>query len=584
MKTCRTCQQTFPDDIEFCPSDGARLAAKTVDVDAQIAGALSRHFHIVRRLGAGGMGTVFLAEQIGVGNRPVALKVLSRKLLDDPEFMERFLNEAGSTGRINHPNVVTIYESGQADDGTPFIAMQYLEGENLGQILRREGALPLPEVAEILQQVARGLNAAHKVAIIHRDIKPDNIFLTRGEEGELIVKVVDFGIAKLRESSTHTMTGTALGTPAYMSYEQAFGMRSDELDARSDIYSLGVVVYEMLTGSLPFNSETPAGFLRKHVNEAPPSFRNFASGLSIPAGVEAVVDKALAKNRDQRYSSAIEFARDFTQAVSASAHADASEPGPTIKINAQDIEDANRESLAQEKAVQERQAQEKAEAGRRERENVAAAQAARAKAQQEALAHAKAEADRREKENAAAQLAARNKNFQPPPTAPAPNITPPEAAGQSASPWLRKKGRAGKILSILSAGIAVQFVLGIIGATLGVYLHTPDAPKNASEGWLILCTISPAIAFLVYGMLVIRYGMKSRSLNEPAISDDLMGGARMGTRLAIVLLLVGALSYVWALSVKDGYGWSLFWTSGPLGVGLTAFLFSRRWNSKARRG
>ena len=148
------------------------------EIDAHLAASLSRRFRLVRQLGAGGMGAVFLAEQIAVGNRPVALKILSRKLLDDPDFLLRFQNEAASTGRIHHPNVVTIYESGQADDGTPYIAMEFLEGESLREALKRRGALPVLEVAEILQQAARGLNAAHKLGIIHRDLKPDNIFLT----------------------------------------------------------------------------------------------------------------------------------------------------------------------------------------------------------------------------------------------------------------------------------------------------------------------------------------------------------------------------------------------------------------------
>src|SRR5208337_2442410 len=143
-----------------------------------LAGQLSRRFRLIRQLGAGGMGAVFLAEQVAVGNRPVALKVLSRKLLDDPDFLQRFQNEAATTGRIHHANVVTIYESGQADDGTPYIAMEFLEGESLRQALARRGALPVAEAAEILQQAARGLNAAHKLGIIHRDLKPDNIFLT----------------------------------------------------------------------------------------------------------------------------------------------------------------------------------------------------------------------------------------------------------------------------------------------------------------------------------------------------------------------------------------------------------------------
>ncbi len=331
MKICHTCQQTYSDEVEFCPRDGARLAAQATETEPQLAAGLSRRFRIVRRLGAGGMGTVFLAEQIGVGNRPVALKVLNRKLLDDPDFLLRFQNEAGSTGRIHHANVVTIYESGQADDGTPYIAMEFLEGESLRQALARRGALPVPEVAEILQQAARGLNAAHKLGIIHRDLKPDNIFLTRGDEDETIVKVVDFGIAKLAESAMHTQTGTVLGTPAYMSFEQASGMRSDELDARSDVYSLGVVTYEMLTGRLPFQSDTPVGYLRMHLQDAPPPFRDVQPNLPALPQLESVVMKSLAKNRDQRYSSVLEFARTFVEAAQTDS-TEVNEPLPSPKI------------------------------------------------------------------------------------------------------------------------------------------------------------------------------------------------------------------------------------------------------------
>jgi serine/threonine-protein kinase len=295
------------------------------------------------------MGAVFLAEQIAVGNRPVALKVLSRKLLDDPNFLLRFQNEAASTGRIHHSNVVTIYESGQADDGTPYIAMEFLEGESLRQALTRRGQLPVPEVAEILQQAARGLNAAHKLGIIHRDLKPDNIFLTYPDDAAaplagahdvgaglvpalpvgiaeigraqdpplrpVVVKLVDFGIAKLRESGAHTQTGTVLGTPAYMSFEQVSGMRSDELDARSDVYSLGVVVYEMLTGRTPFHSDTPVGYLRMHVQEDPPPFSTVKPDLPALPQLESVVMKALTKDRNQRYGSVLEFAQSFAVAA-----------------------------------------------------------------------------------------------------------------------------------------------------------------------------------------------------------------------------------------------------------------------------
>ena len=333
-------------------------------IDPHLGSSLAGRFNLIRRLGQGGMGAVYLAEQIAVGNRPVALKVLSRKLLDDPDFLLRFQNEAASTGRIHHPNVVTIYESGQADDGTPYIAMEYLEGESLRQALTRRGPLPVPEVAEILQQAARGLNAAHKLGIIHRDLKPDNIFLTYPDdelvapvsrpaqtvtpasppaqvEGALAptsppanvqVKIVDFGIAKLRESGMHTQTGMVLGTPAYMSSEQASGMRSDELDARSDVYSLGVVVYEMLSGRVPFQSDTPLGYLRKHMLEEPPSFSAIAPGLGVPPAVESAVIKALVKDRDQRYMSALDFAREMTTASQPSLRNQAPLPLPSALI------------------------------------------------------------------------------------------------------------------------------------------------------------------------------------------------------------------------------------------------------------
>jgi serine/threonine-protein kinase len=351
MKTCPSCQQTYSDDVEFCPRDGAPLppdslhrvipANAGIQTDAQLAAALSRRFRIVRRLGAGAMGTVFLAEQIAVGNRLVALKVLNRKLLDDPDFLLRFQNEAASTGRIHHPNVVTIYESGQADDGTPYIAMEFLEGESLRQALTRRGAFPVPEVAEILQQAARGLNAAHKLGIIHRDLKPDNIFLTHGDDesvapvsppANVLVKLVDFGIAKLRESGAHTQTGMVLGTPAYMSFEQASGMRSDELDARSDVYSLGVVTYEMLTGRAPFHSDTPVGYLRMHLQEDPPPFRAVKPDLPALPQLESVVMKALTKDRDQRYSSVLEFARELSSAAQPSPPAQSPVTIPSTRI------------------------------------------------------------------------------------------------------------------------------------------------------------------------------------------------------------------------------------------------------------
>jgi len=332
MKTCPACEKTYPDDFSLCPRDGAHLIVEPTETEAQLAAGLSHRFRTIRRLGAGTFGTVFLAEQIGVGNRPVALKVPNRKLLDDPDFKLRFQIEASSTGRIRHPNVVNIYESAPPDVDTPYIAMEFLKGESLGDALNRRGALPVSEVAEILQQAARGLNAAHKLGIIHRDLKPDNIFLTRGDEDELVVKVADFGIAKMRESPMHTKTGNVHCTPAYMSCEQAWDMRSDQLDARSDIYSLGVVVYEMLCGRVPFHSVTLFGYLCMHMLEEPPPFRAVAQNLNIPPKVEAVVMKALKKEREERYQSALEFAHAFVAAALPVSAAEVSQALPSTKV------------------------------------------------------------------------------------------------------------------------------------------------------------------------------------------------------------------------------------------------------------
>jgi len=343
MRTCPQCQRTYGDHIDSCPEDATALVSATNVTQTELESTLGRKFRLVRRLGAGGMGTVFLAEQIAVGNRPVALKILLRKLIDDPEFLLRFQNEAASTGRIHHANVVTIYESGQADDGSPYIAMEYLEGESLRQALTRRGSFPIAECVVILQQAARGLNAAHKLGIIHRDLKPDNIFLTRSDDdvgaihesplhANVLVKIVDFGIAKLRESATHTLTGTVLGTPAYMSFEQASGMKSEELDARSDVYSLGIVAYEMLTGRAPFHSDTPLGYVRKHLSEEPPPFRAVKPELAASPELEKVVMKALAKDRERRFASVMEFARAFSEAASAPQAATSDSPLPSTKI------------------------------------------------------------------------------------------------------------------------------------------------------------------------------------------------------------------------------------------------------------
>ncbi len=322
-KRCPRCRKAFDQAGQFCPDDGAPLSAGT-PLDPAIAAALAADYRILEWLGAGGMGTVFLAEQIRVGNRKVALKVLHRRFSEDEEFITRFENEAASTGRINHPNVITIYESKQAADRTLYIAMELVEGESLTEHLRKRGRLPLGEVVEIVSQCCKALQAAHRLGIIHRDIKPDNIMLTRDIDGGLLVKILDFGIAKLKDSSGHTVTGSVLGTPAYMSYEQASGLSSEKLDGRSDIYSLGIVTYTMLAGHPPFRSDTPVGYITKHLSEAPVPLRDLRPEL--PAPVEVAVMKALEKDREKRFQAAADFAGALREAAKAATAAPGSVP------------------------------------------------------------------------------------------------------------------------------------------------------------------------------------------------------------------------------------------------------------------
>ncbi len=279
-----------------------------------------RDYHIVRRLGRGGMGDVYLAEQMRVGRRLVALKVLNRSCATNPQAIKRFEAEAASAGLIHHRNVVTIYESRLTDDGQVYVAMEYVNGQTLRDVMIERGQLPLGEVIEITKQICAGMSAAHKLGVVHRDIKPDNIMLLRDNEG-LTVKLLDFGIARLSETqpeSIHTKPGLILGTPAYMSPEQAAGSIGDQIDIRSDIYSLGIVVYEMLTGRVVFKTDTWVDVLHKHLYEPPLPPSQVCGKDVIHPAVDQVLMRALAKDRHKRQQSAPDFARELENAGSQS--------------------------------------------------------------------------------------------------------------------------------------------------------------------------------------------------------------------------------------------------------------------------
>ena len=255
-------------------------------------------YEIIGEIGRGGFAAVYEAVDTTL-DRTVALKALAPHLLWDPNFLERFQQEAKLAANLKHPNIVVIYEFGQLE-GVVYIAMEHLGDQNLAGLIRKEGALPPSRILKIVSQVASALDYAHSKGLVHRDIKPSNIMVGAGDH----VTVTDFGIAKAAAATALTTTGKIFGTPEYMSPEQAMGTR--ELDARSDNYSLGVVVYQMFTGQVPFSRETPLGVMRCHVDEPPPPPSQI--NPAIPSAVEAILLKALAKERERRYQRAGDMA------------------------------------------------------------------------------------------------------------------------------------------------------------------------------------------------------------------------------------------------------------------------------------
>jgi len=254
------------------------------------------------------MGAVYLAEHPGIGRR-VAVKVLHKNYTRDEHLLARFLNEARAANAIRHPNIIEILDSGMLADGTPFLVMELLEGESLGTRLRTQGALGIPTAVDFAYQTASALGAAHAKGIVHRDLKPDNLFVIpdQHDSNRERIKVLDFGIAKLQQGSVadsvKTRTGTLMGTPIYMSPEQCRGTRT--VDHRSDIYSLGVIFYEMLVGQPPFVSEGFGDLVNMHLNIAPTPARSRRP--EIPPALDAIVMKMLAKNPDERYQQIADF-------------------------------------------------------------------------------------------------------------------------------------------------------------------------------------------------------------------------------------------------------------------------------------
>ena len=302
MKRCLSCQTPYPDELSFCPLDGAELE----DASAYAAGTTIRHkYRVLEQVGRGGMGRVYKALHL-LFNEVRALKVMDPSLRSGEEFVRRFLREAIVTRRLRHPNAVQVEDVDETEDGRPFIVMEFIDGRMLRKVIEREAPLSVERACAIVKQVASALAAAHDLGIIHRDIKPENIGLVKDEAGER-VKVLDFGITKLREGQLKNEAaamslaggGTffAIGTPEYMSPEQ---VQQWEIDGRSDLYSLGIVFYEMLTGGLPLAADSQAEWFLAHVSQAPRRLHDHASELRIPARLADLVMAMLEKDRTQR--------------------------------------------------------------------------------------------------------------------------------------------------------------------------------------------------------------------------------------------------------------------------------------------
>jgi serine/threonine protein kinase/lipoprotein NlpI len=308
VKQCPMCDTPYPDGRATCPTDGAVL----IEIREWPPGTLIRNkYRILAKIGQGGMGTMYKAQHLGL-EEIMALKVMAPNLLGDPSFVKRFRQEARAARRLQHRNVVQVNDFDQADDGSLFIAMEYVEGPSLRKLLET-GPLPFPRALTIFRGIAEGIGAAHDQGLVHRDIKPENILLATDSHGLELPKVADFGIVAMKDGSMSLSAGLLL-TPSYASPEQWGGMRSDELDQRADLYSLGITFYEMLTGHLPFHEHTTEGWMRAHLHDEPPPPSRSNPALK-QLGLDHFLAGLLAKDRDHRPGDVTELLRELDVSI-----------------------------------------------------------------------------------------------------------------------------------------------------------------------------------------------------------------------------------------------------------------------------
>lgn len=351
MNRCPTCGTTYPDDARFCTRDGTRLLGATpaspapriptpasldqprntpratatpargeahviASTHADLAGrTLQGRYEILKKIGEGGMSFVYLASDIATRER-YAIKVLSAALSQDANAMARLRREATLGMRLVHPNICHIIRLGETEDGLVYVVMPFMDGEILSDRTVRQGNLPLAEVSGLLGDMASGLHVAHELKIVHRDLKPENVMVCRRADGTEHAVVMDFGLAKERRAGAElqklTATGIILGTPEFMSPEQ---LRGKPLDPRTDIYSLALMAFEMLTGKLPFQGRTQQEMMIARLRSEPLSLRKVRPDLDFPDVIEHVLGRAMQRNPDDRYQTTLDFANAFTAAA-----------------------------------------------------------------------------------------------------------------------------------------------------------------------------------------------------------------------------------------------------------------------------
>lgn len=314
-KVCPVCGTTYADSNVFCPADGSTLRAADTEADL-IGSVVADRYLVTDLLGQGGMGTVYLARHVRLPQQ-AAIKVLHPEMCKDPAAIARFNREAANACRIEHERVARVFDFGETTDGLVYLAMEYVAGQSLKDIIQQDGPLPFARTAAIVRQIADGLGAAHRLGIVHRDLKPDNILVSKDEvTGADRCKVVDFGIAKAMggndKESGLTKTGFVVGTPEFMSPEQLLGA---ELDQRSDVYALALVAYTCLTCDLPFDMKTPDRGMTARLVSSPRTLSAVKPDISWPTALQRVFDHALDKDPTRRTATADAFAREFEQAI-----------------------------------------------------------------------------------------------------------------------------------------------------------------------------------------------------------------------------------------------------------------------------